>query len=32
MLDLITIVSLAILFALGQVYILGCDRLKGTRP
>lgn len=32
MLDLIAVVSLTVLFALGLVYVRGCDRLKGTRP
>ena len=30
MLDVIALVSLLALFALGVVYVHGCDRLKGT--
>lgn len=32
MLDLVAIVSLTFVFGLAVVYVLGCDRLKGTRP
>ncbi len=32
MLDLLSILSIAAMFALGFLYVRGCDRLKGTRP
>ncbi len=31
MLDLVAIVSLALVFGLAVIYVRGCDRLKGTR-
>jgi hypothetical protein len=31
MLDIIAVLSLAAMFALGLVYVHGCDRLKGKR-
>ena len=31
MLDIITVLSTAAMFALALLYVLGCDRLKGTR-
>ena len=32
MLDLISALATILMFALGWLYIRGCDRLKGTRP
>lgn len=32
MLDLISALAIAAVFALGFAYVLGCERLKGTRP
>jgi hypothetical protein len=32
MLDLIVIISLALLFGLALAYVQGCARLKGDRP
>ena len=32
MLDFISIFSTIAMFTLGCFYILGCERLKGTRP
>ncbi len=32
MLDIVSVISIAILFALSLVYVTGCDRLKGRRP
>lgn len=31
-LDLISILAIAGMFALGCLYVRGCDRLKGARP
>lgn len=31
MLDVIASISFVLLFALGVIYVHGCDRLKGTR-
>lgn len=31
MLDLVAIVSLALVFGLAVIYVRGCDRLKGSR-
>ena len=31
MLDVFAVISLAAMFALGIVYVHGCDRLKGAR-
>ena len=31
MLDLITALSVAVMFAFGWLYVRGCERLKGTR-
>ena len=32
MLDLLSVVSLALMFGLALFYVQGCDRLKGIRP
>lgn len=31
MLDVLGLILLVLLFALAMVYVLGCDRLKGTQ-
>ncbi len=30
MLDVVSVVAMVAVFALAQVYVVGCDRLKGT--